>query len=135
MKRITQFLLIGFIVVNVFGFGFMSHNENHGAGNCIASFVDKVACPQIGLDTVSHHFNFYQIFSEAIITSTISIYFAIFILSLGFLIWVQKKYFNKEFLTISIKYLQSKKNKPELYLREPRRITAWLALFENSPSV
>lgn len=134
MKYIALFLLIGFITISVFSFGIMNHDENHGIGNCVASLIDKVVCPQIGLATVLHHLNFYQIFSETFLSSPVSVYMAMFLILFGAIFFLPKKSLDKKNLMLLFQYSQYEKNKQELFLHEPRQITAWLSLFENSPS-
>lgn len=134
MKYIALSLLIGFIAINIFNFGFMSHSKNHTTSNCIASVIDRVICPQIGFDTALHHIDAYQSFSKALILPSISAYLLLIIVLFGINFIFSKYLSRKKFLIPLLQHILHREYEQELNLHRPRKITAWLSLFENSPS-
>jgi len=134
MKYITLSLLIGFVAIGTFGFGFMNHDEGHITSNCIASVIDKVTCLQSDLAVALHHINAYQTFSQATPSSfyiSLALILGLFVVGYIFL----KNLLSKNLLTPSPQLLRHKQNEPELYLHQSRKIIKWLSLFESSPSL
>lgn len=134
MKYLASLLLIGFIAMGIFSFTFTGHSENHAAGNCIASSIDKAACPQNNLIIALRHINAYQIFSQVIITPLFSVSLTLFLLfAAGF--FFLKVFFSKCFSILFNKYKRRLQNNQELSLHQLWEAIKWLSLLENSPSI
>jgi len=134
MKYVALSLLIGFIAISIFSFGFMNHGESHSTGDCIASVVDKVTCPQIGLATALHHISAYQAFSKALTPLSASAYLLLMLVLIGASLIFSKYLFKKNYLGLYLQYVRYRKKEQKLNLRRSSKITAWLSLLENSPS-
>jgi len=134
MKYIALSILIGFIAVSIFSFGSMSHEEDHAISNCMASVIDKVACPQSALVVALHHISAYQTFFQTLPPSSLILFSLMFILlAIGYIFF--KNFFSKSPPSQFLQYIRNKRNNPEPSLHQLRKITHWLSLFENSPSL
>lgn len=133
MKYLGISILIGLIVGNVFSFGFMNHRGGEMTSDCIPSYLNGASCEQIGLATAIHHINAYHVFSTAFLPMAIVLILTLILLGLGFLFL--KYPFRKNLFAPDYKWERYKRTHPELPFYGLRRITSWLSLFENSPSL
>ena len=131
MKKLLSSLIItSVLVIGVFGFPSMNHGSNHVVG-CIASAVDNTPCPENIAAMSVHHIqafvSFFSVIPSIPFVFLLAFLLAVF-LSVGFL-YIK--------LTDSLvnRLLWRIKSDPERQLARPRKITRWLSLFENSPSL
>jgi hypothetical protein len=108
---------------------------NHGAGHttgCIASAVDNTPCPENIAAMSVHHIQAFISFFRVVP----SIPF-IFLLVLLFAVFLSIGYFfikRQDSLLTNLAFWWVRHD-PERELTRPRKITHWLSLFENSPSL
>lgn len=130
-KLLSLLIITSVLVIGVFGFTSMNHGPNHAVG-CIASAVDNTPCPEnIAAMSVHHIQAFISFFS--VVPSTPFI----FLLALLFAVFLSIRYFfikRQDSLITNLAFWQVRHD-PERELTRPRKITRWLSLFENSPSL
>ncbi len=134
MKYITFLLLTGFITISAWGFGYMGHKGNYMTDDCLASTVDKVVCPQGAFMTIEHHLSAYQAFFQVTpfsLSSSLLLIGTLFIVGFIFL----KNFFYPNLFVHFLQLVKRRKKHPDLSLHQSRSVTAWLSLFELSPSV
>ena len=130
-KLLSLLIITSVLVIGIFGFTSMNHEAGHTTG-CIASAVDNTPCPEnIAAMSVHHTQAFISFFS--VVPSMP------FILLLAFLLAVFSSighFFIKrqDSLITNLAFWQVRHD-PERELTRPRKITRWLSLFENSPSL
>jgi hypothetical protein len=132
MKKLLSLLIItSVLLIGVFGFTSMNHGASHTTG-CIASAVDNTPCPEnIAAMSVHHIQAFISFFSVVP-----SIPF-IFLLVLLFAVFLSIGYFfikRRDLLLANLAFWRIQHD-PERALTCPRKITRWLSLLENSPSM
>ncbi len=133
MKSLTLSLLIGFIAVSVWGLSVMRHEGSYTADGCIASAVDKVACPLGALTTAEHHMSAYQTFFQVLpLFPVISFLFVISIFFIGFVFL--KNFVFTSLFAHTLQFIRHRKRNPSVSLHQSRNVTAWLSLFELSPA-
>ena len=132
MKKLLSLLIItSVLVIGVFGFTSMNHGAGHATG-CIASAVDNTPCPENIAAMSVHHIqafvSFFSVVPSIPFIFLIALLFSTF-LSAGFL------FIKHSDLTLSSLAFWRIRHDPERQLSRPRKITRWLSLFENSPSM
>lgn len=132
MKKLLSLLIItSVLVIGVFGFTLMSHGTNHAVG-CIASAVDNTPCPENIAAMSIHHIqafiSFFSVVPPVPFIFLLALLFALF-LSTGFLYIKYQDFASTDQLFWRVRL------DPERQLSRPRKITRWLSLFENSPSL
>lgn len=129
MKSITLIVLVGIIAIGVFGFTGMTHDMEHGSGNCVASAVTAVICPSDALGSALYHIIAYKSFSKMTLTSSLLTFlFALLLLAAAA-------------LAARTRLFPIPRTVPRAFIRKRERpapqekFMCWLARFENSPSV
>jgi hypothetical protein len=114
----------------VFGFTSMNHGPNQAVG-CVASAVDNTPCPENIVAMSVHHIQafitFFGVIPSVPFIFLLALLFAVF-LGIGFL-------YIKQSDSLLNRILWRIRHDPERQLVHPRKITRWLSLFENSPSL
>ncbi len=131
MKKLLSLLIIASVlVIGVFGFTSMNHRVSHAVG-CIASDVNNTPCSENITAMSVHHIqafiSFFSVVPSIPFIFLLAILFAVF-LSEGFL-------YIKQPDSLVNYILWRVRHDPERQLSCPRKITRWLSLFENSPSL
>ncbi len=109
----------------------MNHGADHTTG-CIASVVNNTPCPENIVEMSVHHIQAFVSFFSVVP----SIPF-IFLLALLFAVFLGTRFLyikQQNLLSINLGLLRVQHG-PERQLSRPRKITRWLSLFENSPSL
>lgn len=132
MKKLLSLLIItNVLVIGVFGFTSMNHGANHATG-CVASAVDNTPCPENIAAMSVHHIqafiSFFSVVPSVPFLFLLALLFAAF-LSVGVL------YIKHRDSILTSRLLWRVRLDPERQLSRPRKITRWLSLFENSPSL
>lgn len=132
MKKLLSLLIItSVLVIGVFGFTSMNHGVGHARG-CIASAVDNTPCPENIVAMSVHHIqafiSFFSVVPSIPFIFLLALLLAVF-LSIGF-IFVKRQ----DSLLANLAFWRIQHD-PERALTRPRKITRWLSLFENSPSM
>ena len=129
-KYLSLLLIISILVIGVFGFTSMNHGTNHSTG-CIASAVDNTPCPENISAMAVHHIqafiSFFSVVPSIPFIYLLALLLAVF-LSIGYL-------FIKRQESLLTSLLWRIRRDPERQLVRSRKITRWLSLFENSPSL
>ncbi len=130
-KLLSLLIIISVLVIGVFGFTMINHGAGHVAG-CIASAVDNTPCPENIVAMLTHHIqafvSFFSVIPSIPFIFLLTLFFALF-LSAGFL------YIKHRDLILSNLVFWRVRLDPERQLSRPRKITRWLSLLENSPSL
>lgn len=130
-KGIIVVLSLIFAGIAVFGsFGMMRSEHNHTS--CFASIVTKNACPEAGTtDSSALHVSTFKLFSTAhISTDPLLAFLAIAIACIA---WLFNRFLKRSDPTLELS--PSRLDLQELYARlSQRRIAAWQALLEHSPT-
>lgn len=132
MKKILSLLIItSFLVIGIFGFTSMNHGADHSVG-CIASVVSNTPCPENSEAMAVHHI---QAFSSFFSVAPSIPY--IFLLAPFSALFVGTGFLNtrKRNLILTNLVFWLDQHHPECQLSCPRKITRWLSLLENSPSL
>ncbi len=132
MKKLLSLLIItSVLVIGVFGFTSMNHGIGHSTG-CIASSVDNTPCPENIAAMSVHHIqafiSFFSVVPSIPFIFLLALLLALF-LSVGFI------YIKHRGLLLTNLVSWRVRHDPERQLSRPRKITRWLSLFENSPSL
>lgn len=134
MKYLASSLLVGFIAISAWGFSTMGHKGDYMNNDCLASTVGNVICPQGAIMTAEHHVSAYRTFFQVTLLPL-----ALFLLltsTLFFLGFVFLKNFLYSNLFVHfLQLVRFRKKSSELSLHQSRSVTAWLSLFELSPSL
>ena len=131
IKLLSLLIIASVLVIGVFGFTSMNHGVNYVTG-CTASTIDNTPCPEnITAMSVHHIQAFISFFSVAPSVPFISILALLFAvcLSVGFF------YIKHRDSILDSRLLWRVRPDPERQLSHPRKITRWLSLFENSPTL
>ncbi len=130
-KLLSLLIIISVLVIGVFGFTSMNHGANHVTG-CIASAVDNTPCPENIAAMSVHHIqafiSFFGVVPSVPLILLLALLFAVF-LSAGFF------YIKHRDSILASRLLWRVRFDPERQLSRSRKITRWLSLFENSPSL
>lgn len=132
MKKLLSLLIItSVLVIGVFGFTSMNYGANHAVG-CIASAVDNTSCPENIAAMSVHHIqafiSFFSVVPSIPFILLLTLLFAIF-LSVGFIFTKRQ-----DSLLARLAFWRVRHD-PERTITRPRKITRWLSLLENSPSM
>ncbi|MEK9177974.1 MAG: hypothetical protein AAB777_02525 [Patescibacteria group bacterium] len=125
MKLTATILVLGLLTVSIFGFTAM---DNAGM-NCDPSSPDST-CPPSQIGMAFHHISFYGNFMLAIISPTTASVISILLLLVAAFVFARYILPNQ---ALALSKLYTREN-PESSLSQHRKITRWLALFENSPA-
>ncbi len=130
-KYLSLLLLTSVLVIGVFGFSSMNHEAGHATG-CIASAVNNTPCPEnITAMSVHHILAFISFFS---VTPAVPFIFLLILLFAVFLSAVFLFIKLQDSILATLVFWRLRRD-PERQLTRPRKITRWLSLFENSPSM
>lgn len=130
-KSITALVLISFLTITLFSFAVMMHGpDGRMDGDCPFSAMGQSICPQDTIAVAIHHISAYQAFLNVPVSSGLTA----LIISLLFVAYASLLIFTRLPLL-----------GPPTFARVPydslstdshsRKITRWLSLFENSPSL
>lgn len=124
-------MITSVLVIGVFGFTSMNHGANYAVG-CIASAVDNTPCPENIAAMSVHHIQvfiaFFSVVPSIPFIVLLVLLFAVF-LSIGYF------FIKRQDSLITNLAFWRVRHDPERKLTRPRKITRWLSLFENSPSL
>lgn len=131
MRSGTFILLIAIITVGVFGFAGMTHDMEHGSGNCVASLSQAAVCPQDAISGTLYHITAYRSFSEMTLASSLLTFlFALLLLAAAALAAsIRLSPIPNTLSRAFIRRIKHKHSAPQ------EKFICWLARFENSPSV
>lgn len=132
-KYFAIFLLISFIGMALFSFVAFGYEMQRGNMDCTASTIEGgVSCPAGAFALALHHISAVKVFSTASFPVSMIDFsilelmlFGLFIL---FFLYQSSLYFDIAFLPQRFRHLNLN------ILEKDQKITAWLSLFENSPS-
>ena len=130
-KIITFLVLASFMAVVFLSFPMMvGMSDNHMTGTCSFSVMGVSLCAQDTLEMVINHISAYQSFLNVVVSmSAMSALFLLFIVAYLILGWLGKPFLPSTSIFVSINLVSP----PETSAK--RKITRWLSLFENSPSL
>jgi len=130
-KYLSLLLLTSVLVIGVFGFTSMNHEAGHATG-CIASAVNNAPCPENISAMAVHHIqafiSFFSVMPAVPFILLLVLLFAVF-LSAEFL------FIKLEGSILANLVFWRLRRDPERQLTRPIKITRWLSLLENSPSL
>ena len=130
-KYLSLLLLTSVLVIVVFGFTLMNHEAGHATG-CIASAVNNMPCPENITAMSVHHIqtfiSFFSVMPAVPFIFLLVLLFTVF-LSAGFL-FIKLE----DSILASLVFWRLRRD-PERQLTCPRKITRWLSLLKNSPSL
>ncbi len=130
-KYLSLLLAISILVIGVFGFATMNHGAGHTRG-CVASAVNTTPCPENIIEMSVHHIQaFVTFFSVVPPDSSITLFTLLLVTLVVAMVFITKR--QNQILNRS--ELWQINHDPERKLIRPRKITRWLSLFENSPSL
>ena len=127
----TALVLVSFLAVVFFSFAFMMYGPNgQMIDDCLLGAMGQSICPQGAVTTIIHHISAYHTFLNVFV----GIGFSSLIISLLLAICAAPVIFSR-LLSLRTAFLAR-----VLYNLQPvnlyrRKITHWLSLFENSPSI
>ena len=131
-KIISAFVLASFLAIALLSFTFMMTADGRMAGNCPFSVMGASLCPQGTLALAVHHISAYRSFFNVFVNSgiTVIIIFA--------LLFALRAIFNlatgPPSLSRPLIVTGGLHDSPPV-ISHKRKITHWLALLENSPSL
>src|SRR3989344_1917856 len=131
-KIITSIVLASFIMVVFFSFTYMIHqSDGRMAGDCPFFSNSQSICNQNTILSAIHHISAYQSFLniQTVSNITAGLISLLFLVALVFAVAPKNLYP----LTSSL-YPSDQNNHPPA-VSGKEKITRWLSLFENSPSV
>ena len=129
-KIAVPFILASFLMVALFGFVAMSYgSDGRMEGGCPFSATGATLCPQDALIVAMHHINAYQSFLNVPVDSTLILLMSVLLLAVYILVLIVRP-----LLFIIHTRLNHFSHGPPLSART-RKITRWLSLLENSPSL
>ena len=132
MTKILSFLIIiSVLVIGVFGFTSMNHGEGHFTG-CIALSVDNTPCLENIAAMSVHHIQALVSFFSVVPSIPL-----VFLLVLLFSLFLSTRFIYIKYRDLILTNLVfgRVRHDPERQLNRPRKITRWLSLLENSPSL
>ena len=130
-KIITFLVLASFMAVVFLSFPMMiGMSDGHMAGTCSFSIMGVSLCPQDTLEMVINHISAYQSFLNVVVSmSAMSALFLLFIVAYLILGRPHEPFLQSTPVFGSISLVSPPKASAK------RKITRWLSLFENSPSL
>ncbi|MDP2655765.1 MAG: hypothetical protein Q8P17_04580 [bacterium] len=130
-KKITgPLILASFLMVALFGFVAMSYGpDGRMQGGCPFSATGIVLCSQDALVAALHHISAYQSFLNVPVDSTLMLLMGALLLAVYILVLIIRP-----LLFVVPVRLAHFSHGPPLSART-RKITRWLSLLENSPSL
>jgi len=134
MKYLATLLLImSFAGIGIFGFTLVDHDMQSPNNDCVASAIDKTACPTSIMSMALHHISAVQ----SLMTTTVPpIGSLLLLLASLLLVSVSIFLFYKDLLLPKLESLPQRLRELTLHsLYSRQRITSWLSLFELSPSL
>lgn len=124
-------MITNILVIGVFGLTSMNHDAGHSTG-CIASTLNNATCPENIVAMSTHHIqafvSFFSVVSSIPFIFLLALLFAI-LLKVGF-IFVKRQ----DSILTNLAFWRVRHD-PERRPIRPRKITRWLSLLENSPSL
>ncbi len=130
-KYIALIVLTAFSMLVLFSFGAVGHESGKQmTGDCLFSTAGATICPQDVLSVVIHHISAYNAFFNvpinfgltALIISILSVIAVLFVISLRLGLPRRLVFFHTVHTSSPVNSYT-------------RKITQWLSLFENSPSL
>ena len=130
-RTLSLLLVLSILVIGVFGITLMNHGTG-AANGCIASPIDRTPCPENGVAMSVHHIRaFISLFSAA---PSIPFIFSLapllaLFLSIGYFFLKQEDFVlpNQTFWRVG--------RDPRRQSVRSRKMTRWLSLLQNSPSM
>ena len=129
-KNITAFILASFLMVALFS-PYMMSTDGRMSGNCPFSIIGTSLCPQGSLAVAIHHISAYHSFFNVFVHSGITalIFFTLLLALSEILILSISPPLFRPLVLIGRLH-----NSPPVIQRNGK-ITRWLSLLENSPSL
>lgn len=122
--------LFSFLLMALTGTFLVSHSGDHSLkGNCTASLIDNIVCPQDLYSLVLHHFSIFQIFSQVLVSLSFKVILVLLSFLLLFLFFEPPS-----FLPCFKNYLLARVSNKLSTLSSCFKIRGWLSLLENSPT-
>ena len=134
MKYLATLLLImSFAGIGIFGFTLVDHDMQSPNNDCVASAIDKTACPTSIMSMALHHISAVQ----SLMTTTVPpIGSLLLLLASLLLVSVSIFLFYKNLLLPKLGLLPQRLRDLTLNsLHSQQKLTSWLSLFELSPSL
>lgn len=129
-KTIVAIILVSFLTITIFSFPVMIGADGRMAGDCPFVMNGLSLCPQEALAVAAHHIaayrSFFNISVNSGITAVILVY--LFLIMAVVILSISPPLFSQPILTNSFY------NSPPA-VRRNKKITRWLSLLENSPSL
>lgn len=130
MKYIALLLFIGFITISFWSLPLAMHGSDGLMKNdCPFSAVETTLCLGNALTLAFHHISAYQSFFSAPVSSNVTI----LIISLLLAAWAILTLFVNQLLFNRRAFIIRSYNAPPVSL--DRKLSRWLSLLENSPSM
>ena len=130
IMKFSSLLIVSILIMGFFGFANMNHEIGSATG-CITSVADNIPCPEDIIAMSIHHIQAFITFFSVIPTAPL-----IILMALLFTVFLRIGYiFIKLRKSVLPNVLWWSRPDPERQLICPRKITSWLSLFENSPSL
>src|SRR3989338_2869631 len=123
-------LIVSFVGIGIFGFALLDHAMMHGSNSsCVASTIDRTACPASIIDMTLHHIFAFQRLMTTVLPLTSSMLLLLTSLfSLG-LALLSLFLFSPPRLAVS-RYRQ----RYSFFAPQEQQRIHWLELLENSPA-
>ena len=126
LKFIIPIMAVSLLLASIFGFAGMNHiNMNCDPGSSTST------CPPSQIGMAFHHISSYGNFLTAIISPTTASVISVLLLLVAAFVFARYVLLNQ---VLSLSRLYSRED-TESSLSQYRKLTRWLALFENSPAV
>lgn len=130
-KIITCFILGSFLVLALFSFAMMFHVPGDNMpDNCLLNTQEGVLCAQDTLAVAIYHISSYQSFFNTQVNYGVVSIMILFIVACAFALFVISSNISELYLRTNRFY-----DSPPDIIYNKRKITRWLSLFENSPSL
>lgn len=130
-KIFTALVLVGILGIGIFGFATMNHEVGHSVG-CIASAVDSVSCSEDIATMLAHHIQAFVSFFRTVPPNP---FIFLLLLSSALFVSVWHLFTRQQNSILDSLISRQAEHDPERQLICPQKITHWLSLFENSPSL
>ena len=130
----TLFLIVSFVGIGIFGFSLFDHVMMDGSNSgCVASAIDRTACPTSIMSMTLHHISALQTLTTTVVPPISSL---LLLLASLLLISISIFLFHKNLLLPKLGLLPQRLRDLTLHsLYSKQRIISWLSLFELSPSL
>ena len=130
-KKITAlFILLSFLMIVFWGFMMMTHRPSGEMNNsCPFAIAGASLCPQDNMMSVIHHISSYQSFLNTPIGSSAATLLISLLLFAVAIIFAT----SPPLLKIPARVPNIDNSPPDIASK--RKVTRWLSLFENSPSL